>query len=265
MLLAHDDDGSHGGAPAVVLLHAGVADRRMWEPVRDHLAHTFRVLAPDLRGHGDTPLPPQQYSDADDVAALLDHLGVDDAAVVGVSAGARVALELTERHPARVRQLVLFGPTLRGVDVGADIQAFDDAEAAMLAAGDVEGAVRLNLNTWLGPDASLAAREALAGMQRRAFQIQLAADDAAARTGSAPRPEPVDIDLARITVPTLVVAGGRDLEHVRTVAAHVAASIAGAEHLVLPWAAHLPPLERPGAVVSLLLDTLRDDPDVHAP
>jgi pimeloyl-ACP methyl ester carboxylesterase len=265
MLLAHDDDGDHGGAPAVVLLHASVGDRRMWEPVRGHLAHTFRVVTPDLRGYGDTPLPPEPYSDADDVATLLDHLGIADAAIVGTSFGGRVALELAARHPARVRQLVLFSPALRGIARGADIQAFDDAEAAMLAAHDVEGAVRLNLNTWLGPEATLAAREALAGMQRRAFEIQLAADDDAARTGVAPQPEQVDVDLTRIAVPTLVLAGGRDLEHSRTVAAQIAATVPGSEHLVLPWAAHLAPLERPDAVVSLLLDTLRDNPDVHRP
>lgn len=265
MLLAHDDAPDAGPAPAVVLLHAGVADRRMWGPVAGHLGRAFRVVSPDLRGFGESPLPPEEYADADDVAALLDHLGIDDAAVVGASLGGRVALELATRHPARVRQLVLLNPALRGVEPTADAEAFDAAEEAYLEAGDVEGAVRLNVATWLGDDAALSAREALAAMQRQAFDVQLAADRDAERDGVGPRPERVEVDLGRISVPTLVISGGKDLDHFQVVARHVAAAIPGAEHVELPWAAHLPSLERPGAVVSLLLDALRDDPDVHAP
>ncbi|QAY62676.1 alpha/beta fold hydrolase [Xylanimonas allomyrinae] len=264
MLLAHDD-ASPEASPAVVLLHAGVADRRMWDPVAGHLAHTFRVVRPDLRGHGDTPLPPEEYADADDVAALLDHLEIAEAAVVGASFGGRVALELATRHPARVRQLVLLNPGLRGLDPTPDAAAFDAAEAALLDSGDVEGAVRLNVRTWLADGAALSAREALAAMQRRAFEVQLAADEAEVATGTGPRPERVEVDLSRVAVPTLVVAGGRDLDHFRNVAAHVAAHVPGAELTHLPWSAHLPALERPDAVVTLLLDALRDDPGVHAP
>ncbi|ACZ30784.1 alpha/beta hydrolase fold protein [Xylanimonas cellulosilytica DSM 15894] len=265
MLLAHDDAPDNGAAPAVLLLHAGVADRRMWSPVAGHLTHAFHVISPDLRGYGDTPLPPEEYADADDVAALLDHLGIQDAAVVGASYGGRVALELTARHPARVRQLVLLNPALRGIAPTADARAVDEAETALLDAGDVEGAVRLNITTYLGAGASLSTREALAGMQRHAFEVQLAADEDAERTGEGPRPVSVDVDLARIAVPTLVVSGAHDLDHFREVARHIARTVPGAEHVELPWAAHLPSLERPGAVVTLLLDALRDDPDVHAP
>ncbi len=265
MLLAHDDDPDAVPAPAVVLLHAGVADRRMWHPVAGHLGRAFRVVRPDLRGYGQSPLPPEEYADADDVADLLDHLGIDDAAVVGASFGGRVAMELAVRHPSRVRQLVLLNPALRGVEPSADLRAFDDAETALLEAGDVEGAVRLNVTTWLGPDASASVREAVAAMQRQAFAVQLAADRDAERDGVGPRPVPVDADLARIAVPTLVVSGGKDLDHFRTVARHVAGAVPGAEHVELPWAAHLPSLERPDVVVSLLLDALRDDPDVHRP
>lgn len=266
MVIAHDDVGTgRPQAPAVLLLHAGVADRRMWAPVIEHLAHHFRVIAPDLRGFGETPLPPGEYTDADDVAGLLDHLGVDEAAVVGASFGGRVALELTERHPARVRQLVLLNPGLRGVDPTEDAIAFDDAETALLQAGDIEGAVRLNVRTWLGDSAGLSTREALAAMQRRAFDVQLAADRAAAADGEGPRPLRVEPDLAQVAVPTLVVSGAKDLEHSRKVAAHVASSVAGAELVELAWAGHLPSMERPDVIVALLLDVLREQPGAHLP
>ncbi|MFI2102384.1 alpha/beta fold hydrolase [Isoptericola sp. NPDC019693] len=267
MTLAHDVAGDPG-SPAVVLLHAGVADRRMWDAVAPALAHRFRVLRPDLRGFGDSPLPTDghRYTNAGDVVALLDTLGVADAAVVGSSFGGKVALELATAHPGRVRELVLLCPAAPGVPDTEASDAFDAEEARLLAAGDVEGAVRLNVTTWLGPDADDAAREALATMQRRAFEVQLAADAAASAAGSPePGPDGVAVDLAGIRVPTFVVEGGHDMDALQACARHVAHEVPGAELSALGWAGHLPVLERPDAVLALLLDVLRDDPTVHAP
>lgn len=258
VILAHDLDGS---GPPVLLLHAGVADRRMWQPLVPGLQHAFQVLRPDLRGFGDTPLPGGPYADADDLAALLDHVGITGAAVVGSSMGGRVALELATLHPNLVHSLVLLCPGLRGVEPTAAAEAFDAAEESLLESGDVEGAVRLNVDTWLGPAADLSVREALAAMQRRALEVQLAAD----AVEPAPAPRRVDVDPAAIVAPTLVVGGGHDMDHFQNVAAYLAEHIPGAEHLVLDWAGHLPALERPDAVQALLLDVLRGDASVHAP
>jgi 3-oxoadipate enol-lactonase len=267
MTLAHDVAGDVD-SPAVLLLHAGVADRRMWDAVAPALAHAFRVIRPDLRGFGDSPLPADapEYTNAGDVAALLDELGVADAAVVGSSFGGEVALELATAHPARVRELVLLCPAAPGVPDTEASDAFDAEETRLLEAGDVEGAVRLNVTTWLGPDADDAARQALAVMQRRAFEVQLAADAAASAADlPEPGPRPVGIDLGAVHVPTFVVEGALDMDLLRACARHVAASVPGAELSVLDWAGHLPVLERPDAVQALLLDVLRDDPTVHAP
>lgn len=258
MRLAHEDEGS---GPAVVLLHSGVTDRRMWDDVAPTLAHSFRVVRPDLRGFGDTPLPGEEYADADDVAALLEHLDVASAAVVGSSFGGRVALELAVLHPGLVSSLVLLCPAWRGVEPDAGVRAFGDEEDALLEAADVAGAVDLNVRTWLGPEAGGEARGRVAAMQRRAFDVQLAAD----ALDPPPRQRRVDVDPSAVSVDTLVVAGAHDLDHFRLVARTLAERIPGAEHLELPWAGHLPSMERPDAVTALLLDVLRDDPAVHAP
>ena len=258
MLLAHDDQGS---GPAVLLLHAGVADRRMWDPVADRLAHSFRVVRPDLRGFGQTPLPPGPYSDADDLDGLLAELGITDAAVVGASYGGRVAMELATTHPGRVSALVLLNPAYRGLEPTAAAQQVGEEEERLLDSGDVEGAVELMVRTWLGPDADDAARELLRTMQRNAFEVQLAAD----RLDPGPAPARVAVDPSSIAVPTTVVSGAHDLDHFQAVAAHLAGQVPGAELVHLEWAGHLPALERPDAVLSLLLDVLRHDPTVHAP
>lgn len=258
MLLAHTVAGA--GAP-VVLLHSGVADRRMWEPQMTALVHRFRVISPDFRGFGDSPLPPEHYADADDVAELLDHLGVTDAAVVGSSMGGLVALELTTLHPDRVNSLVLLCPAYRGVPPSAAAEAFDAAEDLLLETGDVAGAVKLNVDTWLGPEASAEVRDQLTAMQRRAFEVQLAAD----RQEPAPVRRRVGVDPKKVAVPAVIVTGGLDLDHFQMVAEVLAEEIEGADLVRLPWAAHLPSMERPNAVTTLLLDVLRHDPTVHAP
>lgn len=251
MILAHDDVGV---GPTVVLLHSGVADRRMWHGVVPALSEDFRVIAPDLRGFGDSPLPGGRYADADDVAALLDELDIDEATVVGSSLGGQVALELATAHATRVSSLVLLCSALRGVEPTAAVVAFGEEEDRLLEAGDVDGAVALNVRTWLGPEASDEARALVAEMQRHAFDVQLAAE--AATPG--PEPHSVDVVPSGITAPTVVVTGGRDLDHFQAVGRLLAEEIPSAELVHLAWAGHLPALERPEVVGDLLFGVLRE-------
>jgi pimeloyl-ACP methyl ester carboxylesterase len=262
VILSHDDAGS--GHP-VLLLHSGVTDRRMWDALVPALSHTFRVIRPDLRGFGDSPQPGEEYADADDLDALLGSLGVERAAVVGSSYGGRVAMELATAHPGRVSSLVLLCPAYRGLEPSDEdspaLEAFGAEEDRLLEAGDLEAAVALNVQTWLGPDAGPEVRELVTTMQRRAFEVQLAADE----QDPPPSTRRIEVDPTTLAVDTLVVSGGHDLGHFRAIARHLGEQIPGAEWVELDWAGHLPSLERPDAVLALLLDVLRDDPQVHAP
>jgi 3-oxoadipate enol-lactonase len=244
--LAHDDEGD--GDP-IVLLHAGVCDRRMWDPQWSALTERFRAIRCDLRGFGETPLPAEPFNPADDVVGLLDAVGLDHAGVVGASFGGRVALEMAATWPQRVDKLVLLCGEWEDVDPDPELEAFGEEEDRLLSDEDVDGAVDLNVRTWLGPKASEAERSLVRTMQRHAFEVQLAAGDNAEF-------ENRDIDPATIKAPTLAISGARDLLHFRQVAAELANRIANAEHLELEWAAHLPSLERPDAVTELLVNSL---------
>lgn len=235
-----------------MLLHSGVADRRMWHDLVPALARDHRVIAPDLRGFGDSQLPGGRYADADDVAALLDELGIAAATVVGSSLGGQIALELATAHHGRVSALVLLCSALQGAERTEAAVAFAEEEDRLLEAGDVDGAVALNVRTWLGPDASDEARALVSEMQRHAFDVQLAAEAAS----PAPEPRAVAVTPAEIAVPTVVITGGRDLDHFQAVGRLLASEIPGAELVHLPWAGHLPALERPEAVRDLLVDVL---------
>jgi pimeloyl-ACP methyl ester carboxylesterase len=254
MRLTHDLAGPRHGDDhrLVVLLHAGVADRRMWEPQWEPLTARHRVVRPDLRGFGDTPLPPGPFSHADDIVALLDEIGADGAFVVGASFGGQVALDVAMRAPERVRGLALLAPAAHGYEPTERVQRFGVAEDALLEAGDLDGAVELNVRTWLGPEATAQVADLVRSMQRRAFDVQLAADEA-------PDP-PVDewatLDPSAIHAPTIVVTGDQDLDWFPLIAADLAARMPAARHLRLPWAGHLPSLERPAAITRLLLDAI---------
>ncbi|MFG2984329.1 alpha/beta fold hydrolase [Streptomyces sp. NPDC048258] len=246
MIISFDVDGPLHG-PAVVLLHSSVCDRRMWDAQYEALVEDgFRVVRPDFRTCGDSPAAQGPYSDDGDVVALLDRLGIERAALVGSSYGGRVALGIAALHPDRVTRLALLCAGRPGHrPEGPEVREFGAAEDALLEAGDLEGAAALNARTWLGPDADEAAHALVRAMQLRNFQgsVHLTEDHEL--------PEP-DIDLAAVTAPTLAVGGAHDLPGFRRIAAELPALVPGARHLELPWAGHLPSLERPAEITDLL-------------
>ena len=244
-LLAHDVTGSGG---AVLLLHSGVANRAMWQAQWDALAARHQVIRCDFRAYGETPVPTSSWSDVDDVLALLDHLGVEQAAVVGSSYGGAVALELASVAPQRVSQLVLLCPA-GDVEATADIEEFARAERELVGAGDLESATALNVRTWLGPQASDETREQVTAWQRHTFAVQAHAPDDIG-------PQHLDVDPTQVAVPTTVVTGGHDLEYMRTVAHDLAARLPRGRLVDLDWAGHLPSLERPAEITELVLTEL---------
>ena len=172
---------------------------------------------------------------------LLDALGIERASVVGASFGGRVALELASTWPERVERLVLLCSAWEGVDPDPALASFAAEENRLLDAGDVNGAVELNVRTWLGPDASDATRSLVERMQRRAFEVQLEADDDILD-------EDRDVDPGAVRARALMVSGALDFPRFRQIAAALADRIPGGEHLELDWAGHLPSLERPDSI-----------------
>ncbi|WP_245633030.1 alpha/beta fold hydrolase [Luteipulveratus mongoliensis] len=253
-MIDYDIAGSGDSSPydAVLLIHAGVADRRMWDPQWDALAARHRVIRVDLAGFGQSPVGPGEMSFADDVREVLAHVGADRIGLVASSFGGRVALEMASATSELVATLVLLCSDARGYEPTAAIRAFGEEEDALLEKGDVAAATALNVRTFVGPEADDSARELVRDMQQRAFEVQLAADE----QPNPPQPVWVDVDPATITARTLVVSGALDLDYFQHIAADLVQRIPDAEDRALPWAGHLPSLERPAEVADLLLDFL---------
>src|SRR5260370_23050336 len=100
------------------MFHAGIADSRMWQPQADEFAKQFDVIRPDMRGFGDSELPPRRWSPLGDVIALIDELGLKPAHLIGCSLGGRLAIDLALAPPARVSTLVVVGPAVSGESFG---------------------------------------------------------------------------------------------------------------------------------------------------
>ncbi|WP_255307958.1 alpha/beta fold hydrolase [Streptomyces marincola] len=260
-LLSHD---TAGEGPVLLLLHSSVCDRRMWDPQwRMFLDAGHRVVRCDFRGHGDTPAARGPYRDATDVRDVLDALGIAEAAVVASSAGGAVALELAARLPERVTSLVLLNTASPAHRPSAALRDFDAREAALLDSGDVAGAVELNVATWLGPEADANTRAMVRLMQRRAFEAHLAVENAEdggpadGGEGAAEAGAPA-FRLRDVRARTLAVSGAHDLPDFREIAAGLPGLLPAARHVELPWAGHLPSLERPAETALLVLDFVRD-------
>ena len=246
----------------VVLLHAGVGDRRLWDGQVAAFSGRYRVVRPDLRGFGESPLPGGPFSHVEDVRALLDHLGVERTAVVGNSFGGRVALDFVLAHPERVDALVLVAAALTGYEGSAELDAFDEEEDALLDAGKLDEAVELNLRTWLdghGRDAapvSPETRARVAAMQRQAFETIVAAYERAPTPGPVSWSEPpAATRLHEVAAPTLVVACAHDHPDFRAIAKLLGEGIPGAERPTIETG-HLPGVERPEQLNELALGFL---------
>lgn len=239
-----------GDGPPVVLLHAGVADHRMWEPLVPLLADRRRVIRYDLRGFGEAPAPTGGFAASDDLAELLDALRIDRAALVGCSNGGRVALQFATERPERVTELTLLSAPLPEHDWSAEVIAAWEAQEA---AADLDAVVDANLRAWLaGPrrrleDLDPAVRALAADMARRAEEGYVAA------TGEERDPDPpLGTRLGAVTAPTLVVDAELDFDDFAVIADRIAAGIRGARRATIDGAGHLAPLERPDAVAALL-------------
>lgn len=256
-VLAYDDTGGDGRP--VVLLHAGIADRRMWRPILDRLGDRYRLIALDLRGYGESELPPESFAHHDDVAALIDALGVGPAAVVGCSFGGAVAIDTALSHPDRVAALALFDSAIKGHEWSDETNEIWDSLIGGIDANDLDAVAEAELRFWVvgpgrqpdqvDPELMEFARE----MERRA----LVAEQALSAVDAAELDPPAIQRLGELKIPVLVGAGAADVPEISQLADRIAATVPGAVRLPdVPDAAHLLPLERPEPVATALTSFL---------
>ena len=243
-----------GEGEAVLLIHAGIADRSMWDEHLQWLARAgFRAVAVDLPGFGEAPVEDGPQAPWEDVLQTLRDLDVARAALVGNSFGAAVALRVAVVAPVAVTAMALISPPVPGLEPSPRLQAVWDAEEAALDAGDVDAAVEAIVDGWTLPGAPEALRRRVATMQQRAFELQLAAPE------PSEAPDPVEEHpevLERLAVRTLTAAGEHDMPDFIEGARQLAQTLPDAGYATIAGAGHLAPLETPEAFDRLLREFL---------
>ena len=246
-----------GDGPPVVLLHAGIVDRGMWNDVVPLLADSFQVIRYDARSFGESSRASDgEFARWDDLFAVMDATGVDRAHLVGVSQGAETALDATLTNPERVDRLVVVGAGMRGWEFRDALNDRWQSEVAAWERGDIDEVAEISMGTWFdGPTRTAA--DVDPDVRRRAWQMQRHAIDLENDDAQARAPEPPSSErLAEVTAPTLVAVGELDQPDMVEIAEKLAEEIPGAQHVVLPGVAHLPPMERPADFAALVRDFL---------
>lgn len=243
-----------------MLLHAGVADRRMWDPQWAGLTAARDAVRLDLHGFGQSDRAPVGALDpVADVLDTLEYLGVGSCHLVGSSLGAGVALEVALTRPGLVRSLLLAPPGGSLLtERSPALASFAAAENAALERGDLDAAVEANVDAWVVgqgrtlDDVDPAVTASVRAMQRRAFEIDASWEDSDL--------EEVELDppavqrYAEVGPPVLLVVGAHDLGPVHRAADDIQAQVAQVRRVDRPHAAHLPSMEEPENFLRLLLD-----------
>ena len=239
-------DDSGGDGPPLVLLHPGVGDSRIWEPVLPALTASYRVIRYDAPGFGRSPAPRAKFSLLADLITVLDRYRLDRVAIVGCSQGGGSALGLALRQPARVSALVLLCPGVPGFPWPEEPDELDAEYEQALDAGDVDALAGLLQRIWAAAGPTPAVMEQLRSAARAAIS-----------SGDMEQQDPPVFDrLGEISVPTSLLVGDADYPPLLEANRQAAARIPGCELIVVPGMDHLPPLRDPDLVLRTITSTL---------
>jgi pimeloyl-ACP methyl ester carboxylesterase len=246
-----------GSGEPLVLVHAGIADSRMWDGQLAAFARRYQVIRYDMRGFGRSAMVEGPFSHHEDLRALLDSLGIERAFLVGCSIGGRAIIDFALEHPERVRALVPVGSALGGFDAGDDPPEQWEELVAAENAGDLGRVSALEVRIWVdgpyrGPDGvDSGVRDLVAEMNLIALK-----NEASGLGDERPLEPPAVNRLAEIQVPTLVIVGDLDRPEIIEAADLLERRIPRARRAVIPGTAHLPNMERPRGFNRVVLEFL---------
>jgi len=246
----------------VVLLHAGVSDRRSWELVAPEVSQHATVVSYDRRGFGDSVPGVSSFTHLNDLCAVLDHLQIGKAWLVGSSAGGKLALDAAISLPERVAGLVLLSPAVSGAPppaielIDPELLRIDEQIVQADDLGDLDEVNRLEIQLWLdGP------RERPGRVMGAPRELALDMNRIALANGISENPDQginAWSRLATVAVPTTVACGALDATHILLRSEELSKRIPVAKYIVLNGMAHLPYLEDPLAVAELVIGAISD-------
>lgn len=249
-----------GDGTPLVLSHAGFIDSGMWDDQWSSFAARHQVIRYDMRGYGRSSPLEATIARRDDLLALLKHLDIAQAHMLGCSMGGEIVLDFGLEHPQRVLSLVLVSTAPGGFAMQGPPPATLLEMLGAMEQGDLTLASELQIRMWVdGPfrqpeEVDAAVRQHAAAMNQIPMQnFTLAIDN---MEPFKPLDPPAANRLSEIRVPTLIIAGALDHPEILRAAGVMAAEIAGTEKAIMVECAHVPNMERPAEFNRLVLDFL---------
>jgi pimeloyl-ACP methyl ester carboxylesterase len=250
-----------GEGEPLVLVHAGIADSRMWDDQFDDFADGYRVVRYDMRGFGRTEMVEGPFSHHEDLRGLLDFLALDRVHIVGCSMGGGTVLDFALEYPERVGNVVLVGSVIGGFDPDFGPPKEWDELVAADEAGDLALISELEVRMWVdGPGRSPEDVEASVRDLVREMNL-IALQNEATELGDEWEPEPPAADrLPDIQAPTLLMIGDEDQPRIFAAADLLEKELPNVRKVIMHGTAHVPNMERPGEFNRVVFDFLRDQP-----
>ncbi|HEY4852807.1 MAG TPA: alpha/beta hydrolase [Streptosporangiaceae bacterium] len=234
------DDTGGPGTP-IVLLHPGWGDSSIWLPLMSRLPRGYRVIRYDVQGFGRSPAPHAPFTHLGNLTAVLDHLDVPRAALVGHSGGGGTAIGLALTSPPKVSALILLAPGVQDYPWSQD-DPYVAEFGKLAAADDRAGLAALGLGTWAAADTGPDAQAQITGAVAAMFQL-----------GGFEQPDPPAYDrLHEITAPAVVALGDLEYPMVARCANSIADRIPGCRLVPVPGADHMLPLRAPDLIADLI-------------
>jgi 3-oxoadipate enol-lactonase len=248
-----------GAGDPVVLLHGGAIDHRMWDEEFASLAGRRRVVRYDMRGHGLSKSPFGTYSHREDLAALLGHLGIERAHLVGLSLGCRVAVDFAISNPQAVLSLVLCSPGVSGYDFNApEEQDYLTKIRAAWGAADFEQAAEEFVRAWAdGPHRSPDQISAAVREKVKRMAVETVRPDRDLGSGVELDP-PAWGRLGEVSRPTLAILGALDMPGIHEIVSRMGDEVPNCTVETVSGVAHMVNLERPDEFNRLVSEFLEE-------
>jgi 3-oxoadipate enol-lactonase len=251
-----------GNGPAIVLIHAGFLDLRMWDPQIPIFSKTNRVIRYDVRGFGKSDIARNTYSDYKDLRALLYHLRVKTASLVGVSNGGRIAADFAVEYPSMLDHLVLVSPGMSGYKSSGpeEDKMWEEFDKQMKPqeVADREGravdAVEMDVNAWASAQTQVN-RERIRQIALDNFHVHV---ENPWKLQVPPEPRTFQ-RLSQIRIPTLVIIGDRDVPPQILLTDNIHSHIPGSKRVLIPGADHIVNMSKPDEFNRTVLEFLKQE------
>jgi 3-oxoadipate enol-lactonase len=247
----------------LVLLHAGIANVRMWDEQVPEFSKRYKVICYDARTFGQSISESVEFSNRQDLLALLAHLQIDKAHLLGLSRGGTIALDFTLEFPEKVSSLVMVVSNPSGFehDDTEEEKAYFARDEALSEKRFASAMAELDVEMWVdGPGQTIGRASEEVRQKVHAMTLQRYQDYFAAYSDREPKSLPLEPPavqrLARVKVPTLLITGGLDFSYTLAAAKLMLQELDHAKHVAIPHAAHMVNMEKPEDFNKLVLEFL---------